>query len=103
MELPLVDVHVEDRSSPVLWQHGGHQASRADTAHSSSHGGASEGGESASLGLLASGLGNLDASAGKLKSLSDLSNYRHVVQSDASENQSNVGKLDELGTVPRKM
>ena len=53
VELPFVDVYVEDCPSLVLWQHGGYQASRADTTHSSPHGGASERGQSASL---ASGL-----------------------------------------------
>lgn len=89
MELPFVDVYVEDCPSLVLWQHSGYQASRADTAHSSPHGGASEGGKSASRGLGTSGLGWVMQVNIKTLPVKII--------------QPNKGKRDGKGTVPREM
>lgn len=37
VELSSADVHVEDRASPELWKHGGHQTSRTDPPDSPPH------------------------------------------------------------------
>lgn len=37
VELSSTDVHVEDRTSPELWKHSGHQTSRTDPSDSPPH------------------------------------------------------------------